>query len=634
MRFINWVLILLLAALFFSACEESPLDSEGDVVIDVGKSDELVVSADSLLVEMMNSADEDISMDELLDQVTEIKDLYQQAAAKNPANSTANFGAAVFTFQDLMSHPDVDLMMDTLESWKDDIDNVDYTKYYLTQYFMFGENVITERQEWEDWDGTTYEHTFERYLSPDEAFFRLIFLVQNSLANPNLVALVQDIIDETIIDTLDDAIAYMDVVLTDNTFTYSPDESLLEDDESIEFDLGEAYMISALMRFARANFKIMNSYQGTIPGVNNTTDLFDMTTVLPAIKSQDENSGSFLKLRSNTILPSAKADFLAAISMVESGVNFIKSETDDQMDDLIKKQDVTETDADIDSEFDHSAENFIPLPIFRGATGIMDIADAVESMITTPFDIEINFDSGVETISLNLAAFLNNGIPDIKAVLPYHEWTDFNDLDSGFDGPGIYGDFEDVEGEDIFTAFPTVIEMYIESLGSIEGYFWDYSTYYGTISTEGIFTVQGIYDWTEGKTPLDPGAEITTDGAFYLDSQSRLCMTQAKYTALNAYFTGLDNDTWMKLEVFDSLSDFPKYNFSLDHPFGVRESSGVFKFAGTPNYSFGDNAPLYPTDSAGNRLNMDEENPVFPDPTFGGLFPGMTQLRFEELFDM
>ncbi|MEA1878004.1 MAG: hypothetical protein U9N86_14200, partial [Bacteroidota bacterium] len=127
-------MILLLGAVLFSACEESPLDTDGDIVIDVEKSDELVVTADSLLVEMINDADDGASTNEMLDQITEIKELYQKAVANNPANATANFGAAVFTFQDLMYHPDVELVMDTLESWEDDIDSIDYTKYYLTQY--------------------------------------------------------------------------------------------------------------------------------------------------------------------------------------------------------------------------------------------------------------------------------------------------------------------------------------------------------------------------------------------------------------------------------------------------------------------------------------------------------------------
>ena len=76
--------------------------------------------------------------------------------------------------------------------------------------------------------------------------------------------------------------------------------------------------------------------------------LQELTTILPLIKSQDENDGSFLKLRSTSILPSAKQDLLDALSMIEDGVAFIKSETDDQMNDLIKKEDVTIIDQDIE----------------------------------------------------------------------------------------------------------------------------------------------------------------------------------------------------------------------------------------------------------------------------------------------
>ncbi|HDY90281.1 MAG TPA: hypothetical protein ENH82_19450 [bacterium] len=88
------------------------------------------------------------------------------------------------------------------------------------------------------------------------------------------------------------------------------------------------------------------------------------------------------------------------------------------------------------------------------------------------------------------------------------------------------------------------------------------------------------------------------------------------------------------MKFFTAFQMFPKYNFSVDHPFGVRDNSGVFKFAGNPEYDFDDVEPVYLIDSQGNPLDPEISMPVFPDPTFGGVLPGMTMLRIFELSQM
>ena len=89
------------------------------------------------------------------------------------------------------------------------------------------------------------------------------------------------------------------------------------------------------------------------------------------------------------------------------------------------------------------------------------------------------------------------------------------------------------------------------------------------------------------------------------------------------------------MQIFQSLAMYPKYNFSIDHPFGVRDNnSSVFKFAGNPEYDFDDVEPAYLIDSQGNPLDPEISMPVFPDPTFGGVLPGMTMLRLLELSQM
>lgn len=632
MRLIHSIIIVTLVFALFSACEESPLDSEDETEYNPEQSEKLVASADSLVAEMIKAGEAGASSSDIMEHITALKDLYQEAAKLDPDNSMANFGAAIFTFQNLLNNPDIQVMQQTLETWAKDIENLDFARYYITQYFMFGNDTITQRYQWVDWDGTVREEFWDYHLSPENAFFGLLFLVQNSLSNPNTIALVQDIIDKTLIATLDEAITYMHNVLKDNSFVYTFDPNLTGEDISFEFDLGEVYLMNAYMHLARANFRMMSAYHITLPGIDSTMDLLDMTTIFPVIKSQDENDGSFLKLRNNTILPSVKDDLLDVISMIENGVSFIKSETDNQMNDLIKQQDLTKTDQEIDSEFTHTYINYVPVPVLRDVGGILDLADAVETMLTGPFDIEIPTETGIETISINISALLNNGIPDIKDVLPKHEWVDLNTLSKGFYGPGCYGWQTKIDGQTVYITWPHVIEVYVSAVNQEV---WEYAEYYGSFSTDGIFTVQGKYNWSSDTIEeISPGAMLTSDGAFYLDNQKQLCITEQAYNLINSYIADLPNDDWIKIEIFMNLSLFPKYNFSLEHPYGVRASSGVFKFAGTPEYFFDHNEPVYLIDSQGNPLDPSIQYPVFPDPTFGGVLPGMTQAKLQEFMKL
>lgn len=611
---------MILALVMFSACWDSATDNGDDKgngeepKTDVLKSERLTASADSVVATMMTAGENGAEMQDMTDYIETAGQLYEDAAAADPSNSQANFGAALFSFQLLLEHPDMKLVQETVEEWAEDVENLDYSKYYVTQYFMFGQSEFDIGDEWGSW---------QEDIDPIGALMTMMYFVQNSLTKTDMISLLQDIIDTSLIGSLDKSIAYIDKVLSEKDFVFNLYSFMIAGDDGFELDLGEVYMVSASMHMLRGSLKIMNAYQYSIPGVTGNADLFDMTTVLPLIKSQDINGGNFLKLRSLSILPSAKKDLTDALTMIESGVTFIKNETDDQFDDLIKQQDLTEADQEIDSEFAQYSSD-MPVPALRGARGIVDMAQKIKTMLDGPFDIEMETGNGVETISMDISAFLNNGIPDIKNVLPYHEWCDLSSIPLGFYGPGIDSWTTFIGSEEYTMYWLNVLEVYNQAKG---GEVWDYKEYMGSISKDGIFTVQGTYDWYNSKLiEFEAGAELTTDGAFYLDSQKRLCITEEAYNTLYSYIKSLPRNSWIIFDLANEAGSFIKNNYSLDYPFGVRDTSGVFRFAGTPQYSFVEDVELvYLVDKQGSE----SEFPVFPDPTFGGFFPGMTQEKFE-----
>ena len=617
MEKMKWFIIPAMVITLFSGCFESTTDEDegnGAETTDPLKSERLVASADSVVTEMIKEAGGEVSSGIMLDYIETVADLYKEAATEDPTNSQANFGAAIFSFQIIAENPDLVVIQETLESWNDDIDNLDHSKYIVTQFFLNGVTEYYMENEWGGW----YQE-----IDPGSAFTMLIYLVQNSLSNQDLIALLQDLIDDTLIAGLDEAIKYIDRIHTDKDFVYVITSEMSGEDDVMEMDLGEVYMISAMMRMMRASLKIVNSYQLSIPGVNGISEYMDETTILPLLKSQDENGGTFLKLRNTSILPSAKKDLDDAMTMVQNGVNFITGETDDQLDDLIKKQDITEIDSEIANEFNNYASD-IPVPVLRGASGIVDLAGKIKSILSGPSVIE---QENGEEITVDLSAFLNNAIPDIKTVLPYHEWEDLSKAEKEFGGPGVEiweDDYYDMEN--IYIA---ALDTYIYAKGdyNLEKYY----TFNGSISEDGIVTLEGHMEWNNKgyeSVPFESEELLTTDGAFYIDSQKRLCITEEAYNFINSFYANASRESREAIDLFYYQSEFPKYNLSADNPFGVRESNGVMKFSGSHEYG-GDDDIIYLVDGNGNKV----ESPVFPDPTFGGVLPGMTQEKLIEFSD-
>ncbi len=620
MRLIKSFLALVMVLVFFSACETTPTGGENGTEIDIEKSERLVASADSVVMEMINAGEGGSSSSVMMNYMKEAEQLYKEAIGANPGNSHANFGAALFGFQSILDHPDIKMIKDTLKSWDEDIENLDHAKYYVTQYFMHGMSGIWMNDEM----GGYYQQ-----INPFSAFAVLLYFVQNSLTNQDMIALIQNSIDNTLIAELDESIGYMDAVLSDDNFTFILSPEMTDDDNAIELDSGEAYMISAIMHMLRGSLKIMNAYKLSVPGTAGISDYINETTILPLIKNQDENNGAFLTLRNNTILPSAKQDLIDVMTMVENGVNFIKSETDDQINDIIPKQDITETDVEIDTKFSDVSSD-IPIPLLRGASGIVNLAEKIKTMLSGPFVVEgYNKNGELITISVDFSNFLDNGIPDIKDVLPYHEWIDFESLQLEFQGPGIRNWTEHYADQDISVYEFDIIGFYSNAYyEKTNQSIWEHTFYVGSFSENGVFTAEGSYNYDSGFEELNADALITNDGAFYLD-QNRLCITQTAYDTINSYLSEIPNDDWRSIYTFYYVGSMPRINFSLEHLFGVRNQNGVFGFSGSTYYSqlVGSNDYVYLVDNQGNIV----EKPIFPDPTFGGVLPGMTQDKLMQL---
>jgi len=609
MKLFKALLVAALAlTLFFVSCDsivEDEATDETQDIFDSELSERITVSADSVVTEMVKAMEAGGSTSDMSDYMESAAELYAEAAVTDPENSRANFGAGLFAFQSILDHPDIKMMQDKLQEWSQNMDDLDHARYYVTQFFLYGQSWVEITEQYGENRWTEYID-----IDPASALLAMVYFVQNSMTEPDLIALFQETIDSYIIPALDDAIGYMDKVLTDDEFTYLLSADMTMEDDAMEVDNGEVYIISALMRIVRANLKIMNAYQLSIPGVGSMGNYFDEVSLINLVKAQDEQGGDFLKLRSNSILPSAGQDILDALTMVEESVIFIQQETDSQLNDIIKREDITEADQEIPSLIEYD----MPVTVLQSVAGIADIVTALKTMFSGPFEIE-TFDG--ESITMDLTAFLNNGMQDLKALLPYHEWADINTFQKEFWGP-------------VISQYDSFYYNNLEYQGYGVELFWMYQDItqeennpfyelYGSFSNDGVFTVIGA-DTDQGFTLLEGGVNLTDDGAFYLDNQKSFCITEEAYTTINNYIENAPRNSWVALGLFETVGEHINLNFSIDHPFGIRNSDGVLKFAGNFEYIM-DEAPLYLVDAKGSETDF----PVFPDPTFGGLLPGMTQ---------
>jgi hypothetical protein len=221
-------------------------------------------------------------------------------------------------------------------------------------------------------------------------------------------------------------------------------------------------------------------------------------------------------------------------------------------------------------------------------------------------------------IALNLAKFFNNGIPDIKDVLPYHKWGDLNTLERWYSSPliwsGQYQGHKTIDLRDLVITYYKARGSGETSLPNLVGYF----------NSEGYVILTHSLPYVENPVPvaLPDDYELTDDGGIYVDSQGFVCMTSAAYTLLNDYFSNAAHSTEAALFLLEWASQGWN-NFSLDYPIGIRMSNSRIKFPF--KFEFIDDDDGIPdivwlTDANGNRLS-EGAGPVFPDLTFGGLLP-------------
>ena len=313
--------------------------------------------------------------------------LYQEAITTDPNNTEAQFGAAVAHLLALSSDANVRAVQDSIDAFTEDE--------------APGANKVALLP-----------------LIPAK-------MTQQALENPLTVSDLQATVDEEIIPAIDYALERLSIVEADPEFVFTlTPEMIGEDEDPVEIDLGEVYMLDAQLRLLKATLLVTTAYDFDFDYEGNYEWLKEYglnENVLRHLIRMDK-TGTFMTLKSATSMQNAKAYILTAISKMEMGLESIRAETDDQDDDLITKEDIE----DLDAEFDLSEEGDDTPLFFREIRSTDDVLSKAREALDGTVEIEADFDANEDTpkstIVFDLGKFFDEPIADLRALLPYHTW--------------------------------------------------------------------------------------------------------------------------------------------------------------------------------------------------------------------
>lgn len=234
-------------------------------------------------------------------------------------------------------------------------------------------------------------------LSPFSASFsdrhneiagRLAPIMKVALANPPLVSEVQSVINSKVIPAINYAVARMEFVELDPDFIFkvSPRMQGDPDADTLEMDMTEFKALHGALLSMRAAFKVFTAYNMDVPDYSVET-----------LAQQLSPGSDFLTLKTQHSLSTARTDLMTAADTMLGAIRFLRSEADNQNDDIIKI-DTNHLDAgdldEIEDRLNDIRQGFIQ------NTTIYDINDYGDSVV------------------VNLSSFFNNPILDVKLKMP------------------------------------------------------------------------------------------------------------------------------------------------------------------------------------------------------------------------
>jgi hypothetical protein len=309
--------------------------------------------------------------------------LYKQALQLDPNNLDANFGAGLTEVLMVTLDASVNVVFDEWDAYLDTASLFE-PKSAIYSDKKFATKKIVNR------GFPTGEKDF---MVPSDFLVGSIFSVfYTGLTNPPQIHEIQDLIDNKLLPKVDYALVHLKKVAasTNYSFIITPKMQGDLEEDSLELDLTEILLVITGLDLLKSFCNIATSYNFNFPSYDSA----GLAQVIP------QNS-DFLSLRLNgaSKLASAKSAFLEACDYLENAINFLRSETDNQNDDIIKIDADGVADEDLDS--------------------ILAYLPRIRNTFNTSENVTADFDGdGIdETVAFAAGAFFDNPINNLKRDL-------------------------------------------------------------------------------------------------------------------------------------------------------------------------------------------------------------------------
>ena len=343
------VILSSLTVMWFSSCDTTP--TSGDPAAAKEKSTQAYSEMENLFTAPGSIQDKDF---------TAVEKLYKDAVAADPNNPTANFGAAfthiLATFADTA-------IKNAVNRWEDS--PVNPSRSLLNFGIPTG--------------------TKEMSIPTKVLGTNLVKIIRTATSDPPTITEMQNLLRDRLLPRIDYALARLAVVEQHPDFELRISGKMQGDagKKDVYLDLTEVYVMDAMIQGMKALVEQFLVFK---------FELSDYTTK-SIVAALQQNNPNFFVLASdgNAHAHNVYSSLINAVGKIRSGVNFLRSETDDQNDDIIKRGSGGIAVQDLDT--------------------VLTYLDKIETALTGTFGVELkdgDSDNNDYTIQISLNNFFNN----------------------------------------------------------------------------------------------------------------------------------------------------------------------------------------------------------------------------------
>ena len=386
---------LIVASLFIFSCDSSGPTSEdiAESEILIGLANEEFEDAFQVLSnpDLFDDCEDDIECLQLID-FTQVNTYYEQALSLNPDNVDAHFGLGITNF--LMISQDQNLY-DSINEWTNYFNGDDVT--------LNNDNILP---------------TFDNFLNFNFSnFLNLIPIINNNVSRNNQnpppeLSDIQNLLETSFLNRLTESINHFDTVL-ENDFTFTLTGAIQGDNSlpNLELDNTEIYLLKSQMHLVSALINFIIAYNFDVPHYEMVSaecleeeedcwyswyweelycDTYYYVDEIIVFENYDwlKQNSNFLSIRKANALPSVHSNLSNIHLSINSALEYLQNETDSQINDIIKMNDLS-----VDEVLEE-LENF-------------------NSMISNNNTME-------NGTVINYSNFLNSPVNNLKSIIPQY----------------------------------------------------------------------------------------------------------------------------------------------------------------------------------------------------------------------